>query len=231
MLNKRIISGLLSVAVVALLFGAGSPVFGKEGSPVRKVAIVSFTVSDVAGTVRMGAVGTQSVPELIRSAINGMLNDAEQKLGKKWAVTKVSTFIDNGGYRKAGVPKTLSVFVPRVNGKEMPVFTESGKEIKAGELHPQKAKQLCAALNVDAVVLIFSEWTAKTGSFVPTTKASTKNVFTVWDRSGKQVFKKRVDTVGKKTIGASHVKAVNKETIKEWRDSFNTSLDKIVSSL
>ncbi len=227
MRKKHLWLSILCFALVAISISRGPA----DAASFKKVAIVSFTVSDVAGSVRVGAVGSQSVPELIRSAINGMLNDAEKKLGKKFQVAKVSGFIDNGAYRKAGVPKTLTVTVPRLNGKDMPVFTEVSKEIKAGDLEPGKAKQLCAALNVDAVVLIFSEWSAKTGSFVPTTKAITKNVFTVWDKSGKQVFKKRVDTTGKKTIGASHVKAVNKETINEWRDSFNTSMDKIVSAL
>jgi len=222
---------LIGMLVLVIAFVAGSTAQSGEGSSIKKVAIVSFTVSDVAGSVRSGSVGSTSVPTLIKNTVNGMLNDAEKKLGKKWAVTKVSGFIDNAVYRKAGVPKTLSVFVPKVNGRDMPVFTEVSKEIKGGQLDPQKAKQLCKALNVDAVILIFSEWSAKTGSFVPTTKAITKNVFTVWDKNGEQVIKKRVDTVGKKTLGAGGIKAVNKETIGEWHESYKVSLDKIISSL
>jgi hypothetical protein len=125
----------------------------------------------------------------------------------------------------------LTVYVPRVNGKSMPVFTEASKEIKGGQLEPETAKQLCKALGVDGVVLIFSEWSTKTGSFVPTNKAITKNVFTVWDSTGKQAIKKRVDTVGKKTLGAGGIKAVNKDTIGEWRNSYNESLEKIIDSL
>ncbi len=222
---------LVFMLAMAAVFVSSSTALSGEGASIKKVAIVSFTVSDVAGSVRAGSVGSTSVHELIRGTVTGMLNDAEKKLGKKWTVTKVSGFIDNAAYRNAGVPKTLTVFVPKVNGRDMPVFTEVSKEIKGGKLEPQKAKQLCKALNVDAVVLIFSEWSAKTGSFVPTTKAITKNVFTAWDRSGKQVIKERVDTVGKKTLGAGGIKAVNKESIKEWRESFNTSMDKIISSL
>jgi hypothetical protein len=227
--NLRVAFAFMIVIMTG--FVSSSAALGGEGSSIKKVAIVSFSVSDVAGSVRGGSIGKTSVPELIRGTVTGMLNDAEKKLGKKWKVAKVSGFIDNAAYRKAGVPKTLTVFVPKVNGREMPVFTEVSKEIKGGKIDPQKAKQLCKALNVDAVVLIFSEWSAKTGSFVPTTKAITKNVVTVWDSSGEQVIKKRVDTVGKKTLGASGIKAVNKETIGEWRASFNTSMDKIVSSL
>lgn len=222
---------LACMAVIVAGFVSSSTALSGEGASIKKVAIVSFSVSDVAGTVRAGSIGKTSVPDLIKGTVSGMLLDAEKKLGKKWAITKAAGFIDNAAYRKAGVPKTLSVFVPKVNGREMPVFTEVSKEIKGGQIDPQKARQLCKALNVDAVVLIFSEWSSKTGSFVPTTKAITKNVLTVWDSNGKQVIKKRVDTVGKKTLGASGIKAVNKETIGEWRASFNSSMDKIVSSL
>jgi hypothetical protein len=224
-------TAVLCMIAIAAGLAAGSIARSADTASMKKVAIVSFTVSDVAGTVRGGSVGSTPVSELIKGTINGMLNDAEKKLGKKWTVIKVSSFIDDAGYQKQGVPRTLTVFVPKVNGRDMPVFTEVSKEIKGGVIESQKAQQLCKALNVDGVVLLFSEWSTKTGSFVPTNKAITKNVFTVWDSSGKQVFKKRVDTVGKKTLGAGGIKAVNKDTIGEWRNSFNDSLDKIISSL
>lgn len=222
---------IVSLLVIATGFVSSSIVSAGEGAGIKKIAIASFTVSDMAGTVRVGSVGAKSVPKLISGAINGMLNDAEKKLGHKWKVTATSSFIGSAGYRKQGVPKTLTVYVPKINGMDMPVFTQESKEIKSGTIDPQKAAALCKALNVDGIVLIFSEWSAKTGNFVPTTKAITKNVFTLYDRSGRQVFKKRVDTVGKNTIGASHIKAVNDKTIGEWRDSFKISMDKIVGSL
>src|SRR6266508_3386804 len=126
MQNNRFMPAI--VLLIAILAGYASSSTAREGSSIKKVAIVSFAVSDVAGTVRVGSVGSTSVPELIRGAVNGMLNDAEKKLGKKWTVTKASGFIGNAGYRKAGVPKTLSVFVPKIDGREMPVFTEVSKE-------------------------------------------------------------------------------------------------------
>ncbi len=221
---------IVSLAIMLIGFISGAAAGGDTAS-IKKVAVVSFTLSDVAGTVQAGSVGGSQAHTLMKKTVNTMLNDAEKKLGSKWKVTKVSTFINNAAYRKSGVPKTLTVFVPNVGGKEMPVFTDVSKEIKSGQLDPQKAKTLCKALNVDAVVLIFSEWSAKTGSFVPTTKAITKNVLTVWDSNGKQVVKKRVDMVGKKTLGAGGIKAVNQKTIGEWTDSYNTSMDKIVNSL
>lgn len=195
------------------------------------VAVVSLTVSDVGGSVQGGSVGSTPVSKLISAAVSEMLNDAETKLGGKWTVVKASSFIDNADYRKASVEKTLTVYVPRINGKEMPVFTQVSKEIKGGILDADKAKQLCKALNVDGVVLIFSEWASKTGGFVPTTKALSKNILTIWDGSGNKVFTKRVDKLGEKTLGVGGIKAVNEETINEWRDSYNRSLDEIIKSL
>lgn len=230
-MRKNIFKLALCLVLTVAGFVSGSTASSAEGSSIKKIAIVSFTVSDVAGSVRAGSIGSTPVAQLIKGTVTKMLDDAEKKLGHKWKVTKVSSFISAAGYRKPSVEKTLTVFVPRVNGKEMPVFTQVSKEIKGGVIDSQKAKDLCRALNVDAIVLIFSEWSAKTGGFVPTTKALTKNILTIWDSQGNQVTKKRVDMVGRKTLGVSGMKAVNDKTIGEWHDSFNRSMDKILSSL
>jgi len=221
---------LCSLATV-FCFGSSSTALAEDASKLKNVAIVSISVSDVGGSVQGGSIGSTPVSKLISDAVNTMVDDAEKKLGTKWNVVKVSSFIDNADYRKPSVEKTLTLFVPQVNGKEMPVFTQVSKEIKGGILDAEKAKELCKALNVDGVVLIFSEWASKTGGFVPTTKALTKNILTVWDGSGNKVIYKRVDTVGNKTLGVGGFKAVNEETINEWRDSYNRSLDEILKSL
>ncbi len=226
-INLAILCSVLTLAG----FVSSTTALGKEGAQIKTVAIASFTVSDVGGSVRAGSIGRTPVSKLINAAVNDMLNDAEKKLSNKWKVVKASGFINAAGYRKQGVKKTLTVYVPKVNGVEMPVFTQVSKEIKGGMLEPEKAKALCRALNVDAVVIIFSEWASKTGGFVPTTKALTKNVLTIWDGNGQMVIKKRVDMVGKKSLGVSGFKAVNDKTIGEWRDSYNRSLDKIIDSL
>jgi len=230
-MKKNFVLAVLCSLVVLVGLVSGPDAFAKDTGSIKSVAIVSLTVSDVGGSVNAGSIGSTPVAELITATVNNMITDAENKLGNKWKVTKVSSFIDNADYKKAGVEKTLTVFSPKVDGKEMPVFTQVSKEIKGGIIDAQKAKDLCKALNVDGVVLIFSEWLSKTGGFVPTTKAMSKNILSIWDSNGKQVAKERVDMVGNKTLGMGGFKAVNQETIEEWRDSYNRALDKIVSSL
>ena len=231
-MKKSVLKLALLCSLATLFCFVLSPiVFAADSPKLNTVALVSLTVSDLGGSVQSGSIGSTPTAKLITGAVNDMLNDAEKALGAKWTVAKASTFIDNAGYRKQAVEKTLTVYVPLVNEKEMAVFTQASKEIKGGILDAEKAKELCKALNVDGVVLIFSEWAAKTGGFVPTTKALTKNILTVWDSNGNKVVTKRVDTVGNKTLGVGGFKAVNEETIKEWRDSFNRSLEAIIKTL
>lgn len=228
---KVSISKLVSLLFAMSLLVLSSTAFAADTSSLKNVAIVSLSVSDVGGSVQSGSIGSTPVAKLMISAVNDMISDAEKKLSSKWNIIKVSSFINNAGYRKAGVEKTLTVFVPQVNGSEMPVFTQVSKEIKGGVIGADKAKALCKTLNVDGIVLIFSEWGAKTGSFVPTTKALTKNILTVWDSNGNNLVKKRVDMVGNKSLGVGVFKAVNDQTIGEWRDAYNRALDDIIKSL
>ncbi len=62
------------------------------------------------------------------------------------------------------------------------------------------------------------------------TKSLTKNILTIWDRDGNLIAKKRIDKLGKKTLGAMGIKAVNNSTITEWGDSTRRALDEIISS-
>jgi len=214
------------------LSGCVASTSGKiDTSSISRIAVVSMSISDWGGSIKMGGVGTTPVAKLMAKTANKMLTDTEEKLGSKWQVVKASSFVGSGNYQKLGTEKTLSVIVPKVNGKEMAVFTQVSKEIKGGQIAPQIAMNLCKALKVDAVALVFSEWTVKTGGIVPMTKAVTKNIFTIWDANGKQLTKKRVDMMGSKSLGAFGVKAVNENTISEWHASYDKAMNKILASI
>ena len=229
---KRNFISVLILFVMALS-GCVASSMGPKGdlSSVKRVAVVSFSVSDWGGSVKYGSVGKTPVHKLLESAVNKMLTDTEEMLSQKWSVVKAETFVKESKYQRLGVEKTLSVYVPKVKGKEMAVFTQVSGEIKSGKIDPQTAINLCKALSVDGVVLVFSEWTTKTGGMIPMTKAVTKNVVTIWDKNGRLASKKRVDNMGRKALGGFGVKAVNENTITEWCASFNTAMGKIVSSI
>ena len=52
---------------------------------------------------------------------------------------------------------------------------------------------LATATGADLLVVIYSEWAVATGKFIPTAKALTKNVVSIYSAAGAQVFHARRD--------------------------------------
>jgi hypothetical protein len=226
---------LKRIAILAFLFpllalaGCAAPKAKLKNNPnLKKVAIISLAVSDWGGSVNANSIGSESVRTLVQNATGKMLTFTERELANFWQVKRVDSFITDSQYRKAAADIRVSVHSPRVNGKEMPLF---GAGFKRGDITPEKAKNLCKTLGVDAVVLVFSEWTTATGGMVPITKARSKNVVAFWDKRGEKIYFRRIDVQGRKPIGAFNIKAVNRETIEQWTDGYEEALRKMFASL
>ena len=84
--------------------------------------------------------------------------------------------------------------------------------------------KLAAITGADFMLVIYSEWAVKTGSFVPTSKPLTKNVVSIFNAAGKQVFKGRLDKMGPKTLGAFATVYVDEETIDYWANAYKDSI-------
>jgi hypothetical protein len=226
MWKKALLIALLSSIA---LVGCSAPKANLKNNPaLKKVAVVSLAVSDWGGTVNTNSVGRESVGNLMQNATVKMIALTEKELANHWQVKKVETFIGDAKYRKAAEDIRVSTHSPIIKGKEMPLF---GAGFKRGDITPEKAKELCAALGVDAVVLVFSEWTAVTGGMVPITKALSKNVVSFWDSKGEKIYFRRIDIQGRKPLGAFNVKAVNQETINQWSDGYEEALKKMFAML
>jgi hypothetical protein len=221
----------LSIAFFALLAGCVTAAATKKPSaPINKVALVSLSVSNWHGMVS-GTAGDAKAEELINSTLAGLVTSTESKLSGFFRVTKASGFIGNAGYRSHGVKNELGLMLPKVSGMSFPVFSKSNDDVIAANLTPEVAKKLCAELQVDAVVVVYSEWATAQGQFVPVSKALAKNVVTVWDRSGNLVFNQRVDEMGDAVIGGPYVTVVNVGTIKQWSLAYNKSFDQIAQQM
>jgi hypothetical protein len=183
----------------------------------KTVAVVSFAVNNY-GFIGKGPINDR----LIAEHIDGMLKDTESLLGKRWKVKPATAFIKNPGYLHLSVGHAKSGLVtPIVAGKVMPSFTDSRKEIIKGEMDPATAKKLCAALGVDSVVLVYSEWTISQGKFVPTIKALTKNCISMFNKDGKRLFFARKDVAGSNVIGSAFTKIyINEGTIDQWTNAY-----------
>ena len=225
----RIRVALLLSLLLALVLGGCAGVTGnlKGNAQIKKVAVVSLAISDWGRSVDRGSAGGTSVATLMQGATGKMLAHTEKTLGSHWQVKRAETFTGDSAYRKAAEDVQVAVFSPTFGGREMPLF---GPGFKKGDITPEKARALCRMLNVDAVVLVFSEWTAATGGVVPTTRAMTKNVVAFWDENGNKIFHRRIDMQGKRVLGAGGIKAVTHETISDWIDSYKLSLDKMFVS-
>ena len=199
----------------------------KPSAPIHKMALVSLTVSNWMGMVS-GTAGDVKAAELINSTFAGLLTRTESKLGGVKPLIKLSSFIDNPTYRSFNVKSDVPLMFPKVNGTPVVNFSKTENDIIAANLNPETAKKLCATLQVDAVVVFYSEWAAAQGHFVPMRRALAKNVVSVWDRSGNLVFNTRVDETSDAVIGGPYVTVVNVGTIKNWAEAYNKSLDQIV---
>jgi hypothetical protein len=63
-----------------------------------------------------------------------------------------------------------------------------------------------------------------TGKFIPTAKALTKNVVSIYSAAGAQVFHARRDQIGTKSLGAFGRVSVTEETIDQWVGSYEVAL-------
>lgn len=219
-----------SILVVLLAGCVTAAATKKPSAPINKVALVSLSVSNWRGMVS-GTAGDAKAEELINSTLSGLVASTESKLSGFMHVTRISSFIGNAGYRNLGVKNELGLMLPKVNGTPIQLFSKSNDDVIAANLTPEVAKKLCADLHVDAVVVVYSEWAAAQGHFVPTRKALAKNVVTVWERNGNLVFSKRVDEMGDDVIGGPYVTVVNVGTIKQWSLAYNKSFDQIAQEM
>ncbi len=189
-----------------------------------KVAVVTLTVNNYGGTLQW-----ERGDQLIPITMGEMLEIAETALAKHWTVKPATEFVADEDYRALSIGHVKSgLFAPTVNGQEMPSFTENRKEVIKGILGKSTAQELARVLEVDAVVLIYSEWAVATGAWVPTSKPLAKNCVSVYNKSGKQLFYGRLDLMGKKTLGAMGNVRLNNETIHHWSEAFSRGMDGIL---
>ena len=201
---------------------SGTSLKPSEIKQIKKVALVSLNINNYSAFGMKGSIQ----PRLINSNVTKMLNFTEKALGKYWKVKRVRTFIKNKKYYNLSKGRANKrYFAPKVKGKTMPVFSKSNKEVIRGTLSKKTAQKLCKTLKVDAVMLVYTEWTLQTGRFVPITKALSKNCIAMYVKSGKQFFYGRKDVLGKKPIGGAFVRAqINQKTITQWVQSYKTGL-------
>ena len=149
----------LGLAFVALLAGCVTAAPTKKPSaPINKVALVSFSVANW-GDMVSGTAGNARAEVLINSTLAGLVTATENRLATFMHVARASGFISHAGYRSQGVKNELGLMLPKVNGVPFEVFSKNNDDVIAAKLTPEQARKLCAELQVDAAVVVYSVFT------------------------------------------------------------------------
>lgn len=205
-------------------------ILGAETTSSRPVtAVVSLSVNDYSKMLSSAAGADSSF--LINNSMNKMLQITEEHLGQYWDVKPADSFIGDPAYINLSLGRAKQgLFNPQLGDNQMPNFTDDRGEIIKSVLKKDTAKALCETLNVDYLMVVYSEWTVATGRFVPTNKALAKNCVAMYNKAGKQLFFARRDVMGEKTLGAVGKIALNDETINEWVTAYNKGVEYILES-
>ncbi|WNO09394.1 hypothetical protein [Teredinibacter sp. KSP-S5-2] len=188
----------------------------------KSLAIVSLSANNWANSLQ--GWNNSDTSELMGSRLNTMLEKIESKMGEEWKVIPASKFVNNKAYQ-AMAGTELEVKVPNIKGKDMPLLAKDRKQMVKAQLDKDVAVKLAKTLGADFTMVIYSEWAVATGKFVPTSKALAKNVVSIYDAKGKQVYKGRSDQQGNRKLGAMGRVAVNKDTIDEWVVAYQKGLE------
>ena len=193
------------------------------------VAVVSLSVNDYSKM--LSSAGGADSSFLINNSMNRMLQISEEHLSKYWDVKPADSFISDPEYINLSLGRAKQgLFNPQLGDNQMPNFTDDRGEIIKSVLKTDTAKSLCETLNVDYLMVVYSEWAVATGRFVPTNKALAKNCVAMYNKSGKKLFFARKDVMGEKTLGAVGKIALNDETINEWVTAYNKGIEYILES-
>jgi len=190
-------------------------------NPDAKVAIVSISANNFGGSLQ--GWNEANATDLMTSRLNTMLEFAEETFGAGWEVVPTSSFATKPEFI-ALAGEQRDVGAPMFDGVYMPLLSKDRKQLVRATIDKDVAMSLAGITGADYLVVIYSEWATKTGGFVPTTKPLTKNVVSIFNAEGKQVYEGRIDKMGAKTLGAFGAVYVDKDTIDLWVESYKESL-------
>lgn len=195
-------------------------------NPGKKIAIVSIVANNFGGSLQ--GWNDANSTDLMTSRLNEMLTFTEELFAKSWDVVPTSSFASQPEFiGLAGEQRDVGA--PIFDGIYMPLFSKNRKQLVKASIDKDVAVALAGITGADFLLVIYSEWAVKTGQFVPTSKPLTKNVVSIFNAAGKQVFKGRLDKMGSKTLGAFSAVYVDKDTIDLWVGTYKDSIAAMVA--
>jgi hypothetical protein len=220
-MNKLIRIFTVLALMLPIVAGANPPAELAAKNPGKKMAVVSLSANNFANQLQGWNASLTS--DLMSSRLNKMLELTEKSFSEHWTIVPAAKFAKNPEFQKlAGEQREVGL--PKFGDVSMPLMSKNRKQLIKAIVDKDKAVALAKVTGADFIVIIYSEWGVATGRFVPTSKALTKNVMSVFDAQGKQVFKGRNDQMGTKTLGGMGNVHVDNDTIDEWVSAYERGL-------
>lgn len=209
---------LASLSVAFFAFTAAAHAGGTIGTlgiknKGKSIAVVSVSANNFGNSLQ--GWNNANASDLMGTQLNKMVLGIETLLAKDWTVVSAATFAGKDEFQVLAGERR-EVGLPVIDGKTMPLFSKDRKQLIKAEVDKEVAKQLAKIAGADYILIAYSEWAVATGRFVPTSKALAKNVVSVYDADGKQVFADRSDAQGDRTLGAMGSVVVDQNSIGEW---------------
>ncbi len=209
---------LVATASVATAGTIGSLAAQNKG---KSIAVVSVSANNFGGSLQ--GWNNANASDLMGTQLNQMVGEIEKLLSKDWTVVSAANFATKDEFQ-ALAGERREVGLPSYDGKSMPLFSKDRKQLIKAEVDKDVAVKLAQIAGADYILIAYSEWAVATGRFVPTSKALAKNVVSVYDASGKQVFQDRSDAQGDKTLGAMGRVVVDQNSIGEWVTAYDKGI-------
>ena len=187
----------------------------------KKIAVISISANNFGNSLQ--GWNSADTKELMAGRLNQMLDHTEQLLSKDWTVVKAATFAEKPDYQ-ALAGEQRDVGLPRFGKVSMPLFSKDRNQLVKAAINKEVAEKLAKAIGADFLLIVYSEWAVATGKFVPTSKALAKNVVSVFDAGGNQVYSDRKDVVGERTLGGMGQVHVDAKSIDQWVDAYKSGV-------
>lgn len=187
----------------------------------RSIAVVSLSVMHY-GTW-LGDWESARLSPVMTGQTASMVRMTEEQFAAHWRVIPAPSFVGHPEYRAlAGPPAPVAL--PLLPQGPMYLFGQTRADMVATRIRPEVAQALARVAGADLIAVVYSEWGAKTGSFIPTSKALAKNVLSIYDASGVEVYHGRKDVMGERTLGAFGSVTLDDNSVVEWVNAFGRGI-------
>jgi len=226
---KRLVLLVVSLAMGVVLFGCSGAV---PGSPAPSPRVRSVAVASLALELDPKAEALLPAPDggLLQDAADALLQISEAQLARNWQVVPALTYSASEGYRLLALEPSAVLLRPQAGDAELGVFADSDAALRKARITPRLAMDLCAVTGADAVLVIHSGWSVKSDTGGPAARPHSSNTVSLWDRSGNQIFVRRVDKTGEQKVGgvASRGSLDAHQVVGDYLRSYSQALELIL---